>query len=86
MEEKMTVREAAKYKGVSEQAIVRWIRSGLIQGVQRIGRMYLIPREALDAVAPRRRGRPSVLEERLQRIVREVVREELERILKANVV
>lgn len=70
----ITVREAARLKGVDAQTIRRWIHAGVLSAV-RVGSSYLVLQGDLEKVQPSARGRPR------GQNVREIIREELERLL-----
>jgi excisionase family DNA binding protein len=70
----MTVREFAEAKGCSTQTVLRWIKQGILSA-HKVGTVYLIPPEEVERVSPRRRGRP-----KREDVIRQIVREELERL------
>jgi len=50
--------QAAAIIGVSDQTFLNWIKKGRVDGVLRVGRVWLIPRSSLDNIEPPKQGRP----------------------------
>ena len=50
--------QAAVIMGVSDQTFLNWIKKGRIDGVSRVGRIWLIPRESLETLEHPKQGRP----------------------------
>lgn len=53
----INAKEAAQILGVSDQTVINWIRDGRIQA-QKVGRVWVIPKDSLEGVERPKMGRP----------------------------
>lgn len=54
----LTATEVAERLGVSDQAVLNWIKDGRVPGAQRVGRTWAIPEGNIDLIDRPSMGRP----------------------------
>jgi excisionase family DNA binding protein len=54
----LTATEVAERLGVSDQAVLNWIKDGRVPGAQKVGRTWVIPEDSLELIERPSMGRP----------------------------
>lgn len=54
----LTAVEVAERLGVSDQAVLNWIKEGRVPGAQRVGRVWAIPEANIELIDRPVMGRP----------------------------